>query len=109
MKSSRSAIIGLFFDSRPLTVVRRISSFVVDSFEGQTFRRFAHIFVKVFKGLPPLTDSNPSAPVVGIFLVVRVTTSLTHSTPNIMNGGFAHTVFYGCPHMPIVTRTGMVV
>jgi hypothetical protein len=54
---------------------------VVDAIESQIEWWIPHISKKIFKRMPPLTDSDAAASVIPIAFVVRVTAALQHARP----------------------------
>lgn len=82
----------LIFLCRPSAVGRLIVSIIVNSFNGHAFRAFAHVFKKIFKGLPSFAYFYPSCSIKGKSHSFGVLASLSHAAPNVMNCCFAFSV-----------------
>lgn len=87
--SVRGTRIGLLLLNRtPLTILLKVSSFVIKSIKGKSFRFIPHIGPEVQKVLSPfLAYSYSPSSVNGKVKIVRVRTSLNHFLPNSV--GFA--------------------
>jgi hypothetical protein len=71
----------LLFWGRPAAVLRAVTSFVVDSFEGPAIRALPHIAQKRGKRPPSWVDGDSSASIVVPPRVARVGAPLPHRLP----------------------------
>lgn len=77
----RSPICSLFFSCSPATIMFAVAFVVVDSVKSCAAWTGEHVFGKVFKFLPTLTNSYSSSAVVSIITVVFVLTTCFHAAP----------------------------
>lgn len=86
------SIAGLLLLIGPATVARFIVAVVVDPVDGMCRRWFRpEVNNKILEThQPPLADSNATAAVSRIFMVVGVKASLPHSAPRVPFWGFCH-------------------
>lgn len=79
----------LCLDSRPPTVVRFVMPVVVLAVDRHAGRWVAHVSIKLFEGVPPLTHRDaPPAP-ISVPWVFGVAAALVHVCPRIVGAGLA--------------------
>jgi hypothetical protein len=91
--SVRVLIAVLLFCRRPSAIFRAVVTVIVNSIQGHSVRRFAHVVKEIFKTAPSLTNTNAPATVSWIIVVRRISTSLDHGSPPRVGRRPAHTVF----------------
>ncbi len=89
-----SSIVSLFSIGRPFAVFRRIRTIVVNAVEGATFWSLSHVFVKIFKLLPAVTDCDTSSSIVSERFVFFVEASSNHAVPQCVYKSPRFSVFY---------------
>lgn len=87
-----SPIVILFGSLCPFTIIRRIWSFVIDSFDGVFRRTLSHVREKVFEHLPPLAYRNASRAVISVFFDAWVGAPSQHTSPDFIGFVFGHSV-----------------
>lgn len=88
----------------PLTILRRISLIIVESFKALAIWSVAHISKEVFKSKPAFTNSDTPSPVRGPTSILRVFASSAHRSPYPVNFSIALTV--GGVDFKVITPTG---
>ena len=78
-------VVGLFGPCRPAAIFGFITSIVIDSVDGHSRRRFAHVGKKVLKCKPTVADSDTPAPITRKTFVFRIPASLEHAQPAIID------------------------
>ena len=80
-----SSILVLFFSCGPFAIAGFIVSVVVDAFNGQSGRLFAHVREKIQKRVSPsFADANPSSAVVFIAAKCFGRATTKHVSPTVM-------------------------
>src|SRR3990167_6468888 len=82
-----STVPVLFFSGGPLAILWRIIFTIVDSIYRLALRLFSHVSKKVLKHLPPFADLYSSTTVVWKGVLVWVSASVLHLTPNEVSLG----------------------
>ena len=77
----RSRVSGLVNTGCPAAIVGFIIPFIVDAIERFANRTFAHVFKKVLKFVPFLTNLNSSTSVVFVLRNMFISTPGTHTSP----------------------------
>ena len=76
-----SFVMGLLKSRSPLTVIRKVSEIVIDSFKSKAIRSRSHISIEVLKLMPTLTNSYSTATIVLKCFIGGVFASLYHRRP----------------------------
>ena len=80
---SGAFISSLFRSATPLTVIRRISSMVIEPFNRMAWRgALAHVGKKILKGVPSLANRNATPSVIRKRAVGRIVAPISHVSPN---------------------------
>ncbi len=90
-----SLIIALFLFGSPIAIFGMVSTLIVPSFERLSVRPVPHVFVKVFKLSPPVTNRDSSTAVIFKCARLRVVATLYHGSPNSVNWLLIHSMFCG--------------
>ena len=78
-KSVVVAVIGLLFSTRPLAITGLVALTIINSIKSVALGWLAHVFVKLLKGAPALTNLDASSAVILIVGFVWVVASLAHN------------------------------
>jgi len=91
----------------PPAIIRRIISVIIAPIKRHSFGPISHISKKVGKFLPSFANFNPTSTIVTILLIVGISASVQHCSPNHEHGiNFSLScvsVFYGPRINPIAT------
>lgn len=79
-------VLTLLKGCRPLAVLRRVVTIVVNPINGQTVRLQPHILHKVIDNTPAATYLDAPATVVSIAYVLRIAASLVHVAKTVVGG-----------------------
>lgn len=77
---------------RPSAIFRGIITVHVDAIKRQALRTFAHIGQEVRESIPPITNVNSPATVVGIASVLRIAAAPAHLLPGMVGRRLIKTV-----------------
>jgi len=93
-KNIASSVRALFFSGSPITIIRRIDTFVISSLNAVVFgRSFAHVSKEVTKRIdPPVTNCDTPSTVAWVTFFISVVTPSFYSGPHAELRGVGHSV-----------------
>lgn len=79
-----SSVLGLLFPGRPLAILRRIWTVVVNSLDGQAGRLFSHVGKEVLKLAPALAHDDSPLTVKPVVWVLSICAAREHVRPRLI-------------------------
>lgn len=88
------SVIGLLLSGCPFAIVFRIAPRVINSLKSVTLWPLAHVFEKLRKAIPILTDLYTLPAVAFVCVVFRVVTAIPHLYPHAVERSFREPVAF---------------
>ena len=106
--AARAPVVGLVTPARPSAVCGFVAARVVDSFNGQKWRRMSHVGQKAREAVPPpITDFDAARTVVRPLFVPWVLAPIFHLRPTPINGSLKQAMLSNAVSLQAAARRGV--